>query len=178
MTDIPLPNYYDAKLMSKEEVMDLNEVQLMTGFLSVNCSFVFPKNTKYPSIPCYVDKTTTVYPLKGSSFVTGPEFLLAKRQGAVFQIKSAFYIAPKEQLDPTTNDMVTLKPFKELFKEIQARRKQYPKGHFLNTMYKEIGNGIYGNVCRGISNKKVFDSLSKNSVSVTATSLSNPIIGS
>ena len=178
MTDIPLPNYYDTKLMTKEEVMDLNEVQLMTGFLSVNCSFVFPEDTKYPSIPCYVDKTTTVYPLRGSSFVTGPEFLLAKQQGAIFQIKSAFYIAPKEQLDTTTNEMVTLKPFKELFKEIQRKRKEYPKGHFLNAMYKEIGNGIYGNVCRGISNKKVFDSLSKNTVSVKATSLSNPIIGS
>jgi hypothetical protein len=150
----------------------------MNGFLSINCSFVFPNDTKYPSIPCYVDKTTTVYPLHGDSFLTGPEYLLAKRQGAKFDIKSAFYIPPKEQLDGISGKKTILKPFYPLFKDIQAKRREFPKGHFLNAMYKEIGNGIYGNVCRGMSNKKVFDSLSNTSVSVTATQLSNPIIGS
>ena len=46
----------------------------------VNCDFEFPSNVKYPSIPCYVDKTTTVYPLKGTAFLTGPEFLLANKK--------------------------------------------------------------------------------------------------
>jgi len=45
-------------------------------------------------------------------------------------------------------------------------------------MYKEIGNGIYGNVCRGISNKQNFDSITKQSVRVKATTLSNPRIAS
>lgn len=48
---------------------------------------------KYPSIPCYVDKTTTIYPLKGSSFITGPEYNLALRQGCNIEVKSAFYIS-------------------------------------------------------------------------------------
>ena len=39
----------------------------------------FPLMLNTPSIPCYVDKTTTVYPLKGTAFLTGPEFLLAKK---------------------------------------------------------------------------------------------------
>ncbi len=46
----------------------------------VNCDFEFPSNVKYPSILCYVDKTTTTYPLKGTAFLTGPEILLAKKQ--------------------------------------------------------------------------------------------------
>ena len=56
-------------------------------------------------------------------------------------------------------------------KDIQGLRRQHKKGTVLNAMYKEIGNGIYGNVCRGMSNKKVFDSLSKQTQTVTATNL-------
>ena len=177
MADIPLPDYHNAYMVDPGEVNSWTDIQLLTGFLSVNCIFEFPKSTKYPSIPCYVDKTTTVYPLTGEAFLTGPEFLLARNQDADIQIKSAFYIAPKEQYDTIKKEKVTIKPFHEILKGIQALRKQYPKGHINNLMYKEIGNGIYGNVCRGISNKKAFDALTKSSVSVTATKLSNPIIG-
>jgi len=67
----------------------------MDGFISINCDFSFPETVKYPSIPCYVDNTTTVYPISGNAFLTGPEFLLARKQGAEFTIKNAFYIAPK-----------------------------------------------------------------------------------
>lgn len=45
-------------------------------------------------------------------------------------------------------------------------------------LYKEIRNGIYGNVCRGISNKMSYDSLTKKTFRVGGTILSNPILGS
>jgi len=48
-------------------------------------------------------------------------------------------------------------------------------------LYKEIVNGIYGNVCRGISNKTnkmSYDSLTKKTFRVGGTNLSNPILGS
>jgi hypothetical protein len=98
---------------------------------------------------CYVDKTSTAYPLTGSSFLTDPEYLLARNQGCEFAIKSAFYIHPKEKLNNITNEMETIKPFYKIFKDIQASRRNFPKGHLNNMLYKEIGNGIYGNVCRG-----------------------------
>jgi hypothetical protein len=151
----------------------------MNGYLIVNCDFEFPSHTKYPSIPCYVDKTTTVYPLKGfSAFLTGPELLLAKKQDCTFNIKSAFYIPPKERLNPIKNEMDVLKPFFKILKDIQGFRRTYPKGTINNMLYKEIGNGIYGNVCRGMSNKKTFDPITKKSFRVTATNLTNPILGS
>ena len=101
-------------------------------------------------------------------------------QGAVFKIKSAFYIHPKMQSTSLSNnrETVTVKPFYGIIKNIQKLRREYPKGHIKNAMYKEIGNGIYGNVCRGISNKMNFDSLTKKSFRVTATNLSNPILAS
>lgn len=80
MTDIPLPDYYNANLIKGEEVINWNDPELMIDsilWLTVISNFPLMLNT--PSIPCYVDKTTTVYPLKGTAFLTGPEFLLAKK---------------------------------------------------------------------------------------------------
>jgi len=176
MTELSLPDYYNASLQNPDEVLKWSNDSLMTGYLIVNCDFTFPHDTKFPSIPCYIDKTTTVYPLTGSTFLTGPEFLLAKAQGATFDIKSAFYIHPKSK--PISNKREIIKPFYSIIKNIQKMRREYPKGHVKNAMYKEIGNGIYGNVCRGISNKMNFDSLTKKSFRVTATNLSNPILAS
>jgi hypothetical protein len=51
--------------------------------------------------------------------------------------------------------MESLKPFFKILKDIQGFIREYPKSKFNNRMYKEIGNGIYGNVCRGMSNKRI-----------------------
>jgi hypothetical protein len=53
----------------------------MRGYVIINGTFNFPSDLKYPSIPCYIDETTTVYPLKGSCLLTGPEYNFAKLQG-------------------------------------------------------------------------------------------------
>jgi hypothetical protein len=136
---------------------------------------------KYPSIPCYIDKNATVYPLKGdNAFLTGPEYLLAKQQACTFEFLSAFYIPPKAKnvmIDGEEKEIIT-KPFFEIFKDIQAKRREYPKGTIYNLLYKEMGNSIYGNVVRGISNKMSFDSLTGKMFRVTGTELSNPILAS
>lgn len=77
-------------------------------------------------IPCYIDKKNyKVYHLSGSSFLTGPEFLLAKKQVATFFIKSAFYIHPKEKLNKNTNETETIKPFHNILKSIQEKRRVF-----------------------------------------------------
>ena len=144
----------------------------------MNCNFKFPTTVKYPSIPCYIDNTTTVYPLTGSSFLTGPEYVLAKRQGCVFDIKSAFYIEPKTKLNVVKNKYELIKPFYGIIKNIQALRRVHKKGTINNLLYKEMGNSIYGNVVRGMSNKKSFDSQTGKTFRVTGTPLSNPVLAS
>lgn len=150
----------------------------MIGYLMVNAFFKFPNGVKYPSIPCYVDKTTTVYPLEGEGFLTGPEYLLAKNQGCQFTIKSAFMIQPKTKFDVAKKTDVLIKPFYGIIKNIQALRREYPKGHINNMMYKEMGNGMYGNIVRGMSNKKSFDAATGKMNKITSTELSNPILAS
>ena len=134
----------------------------------MNGTFKFPKSVKYPSIPIYIDKTSTVYPLSESSFLTGPEYILAKRQGCTFDVKSAFYIYPKEK--KVAEDKVELiKPFYNIIKEIKNLRRVHNKGTFNNLIYKETGNSIYGNVVRGMSDKKSYDTLTGKTFRITGT---------
>ena len=181
MTYLTLPDYSNARLLSSENVLKLTEKELLKGYLIVNGSFDFPATIKYPSIPCYIDSTTTVYPLRGKCLLTGPEYLLAKNQGCKIKITSAFYIPPSEFSRSTsmgTKFKITIKPFQAIINEIQSKRREYPKGHILNALYKEMGNSIYGNLVRGLSNKKTFDTKSGKLLRMPATELSNPILAS
>jgi hypothetical protein len=81
--------------------------------------FEFPSIVKYPTIPCYIDNTTTVYPLSGACLLKGPEDLVALRQGCKIDINSAFYRHPKEKLNINTNKYDLIKPFNASIKDIQ-----------------------------------------------------------
>lgn len=160
---------------------------LFDDYYIINATFEFPKNVKYPSIPCYIDETTTIYPLTGSCLLTGPEYVLARNQGCNVKIKSVFHIPSRTEDvvgDETTSDKddvdddKPIKPFYAIIEEIQRLRGEHPKGSIMNLLYKEMGNSVYGNVVRGMSNKKCFDSLTGQYVKMTATELSNPVLAS
>ena len=57
-------------------------------------------------------------------------------------------------------------------------RRKFPKGHINNLLYKEMGNSIYGNVVRGMSDKKSFDANTGEMFRIKGTELSNPILAS
>jgi hypothetical protein len=182
MTLLTLPDYFKGSLINPQDLASWNVEDFLNGYLIVNADFNFPEHIKYPSIPCFVDKTTTVYPLSGTAFLTGPEYWLALRQGCEMNIKSAFYIHPKtKNVKCKITKEYTLenvKPFHNILKDLQSKRREFPKGTVENALYKEIGNGIYGNLVRGMSNKKSFDSTTGKYFRIAATELSNPILGS
>jgi hypothetical protein len=70
------------------------------------------------------------------------------------------------------------KPFAGIIKSLQELRRGYPKGTISNMMYKELANGIYGSVVRGISNKRKYDIKSKGTVRMLGDDLTNPLIAS
>lgn len=152
----------------------------MKGYLVLNGSFKFPDNTKYPSIPCYMDKSTTVYPLTGNCLLTGPEYLLARNQQCEFVFKSAFFVPPtvEEKRVCGVSVKVPIQPFYDVIKELQGKRREYSKSHMMNSLYKDLANSIYGNVVRGMSNKKSFDTKTGLMLRVSGTELSNPILAS
>lgn len=166
--DLSLPNYRNGRLIdpckikNKQKQTKLTTEELLKGYFIVNGTFKFPKDLKYPSISCYVDETTTIYPLEGSCLLTGPEFILTKQQGCVFDIKSVFYIPPTELVCVSKNEkknnekndeigknkkdrkIELIQPFQTIIKEMPLLRRENAKGSFKNLLYKEVGNSIYG----------------------------------
>jgi hypothetical protein len=180
MADLSLPDYNQGGLISSQKLLSLSNDELMNGYLVFNTKFKFPESIKYPSIPVYIDNSTTIYPLQGEAIVSGPEYILARNQKCVFEIKSAFYIPPTEikvERRGMTINLIT-QPFYSIIKSLQTKRREYPKGHIMNSLYKELSNSIYGNVVRGISNKQGFDTKTGQMFRMTGTQLSNPILAS
>lgn len=169
------PKYSASRNLSKEELNDLNNSDLINNYIVMSVKFSFPKSIKYPSIACYLNENTTIYPLEGVSVITGVEYLLAKEQGCEFKnIKDIFMIP----FETDSEGGVINQPFREIIKELQNRRIQYPKKSLGNLMEKEKGNSIYGNVVRGTSNKKKFDIKTGRTIRLEGSVLTNPILAS
>jgi hypothetical protein len=166
------PDYGSCKLLSVDELLKMSREDVLYSYLIIRAEFEFPECVKYPSIPCYVDETCTVYPLKGSCVITGAEYLLALSQQCRFNYFE-IYLTPFSQ-----SEYKDTRPFSVVLKTVQEQRREYPKGSISNLMYKEIGNSIYGSVVRGIGDKRKFDIKSKSSVRMVGDDLTNPLIAS
>lgn len=167
MASLGDPEYSKAKRLSKSELLKLDDKDIINSYTVIKAEFEFPAKTKYPSIPVFLDDTTTVYPLTGNCVITGIEYVLAKNQGCKFKFQEIFKVP-----------FGKIKPFEDILKEIQSKRRQYPKGDINNLLYKEMGNSIYGNSVRGISDKRKFDIKSGTLLRMEPSELSNPLIGS
>lgn len=165
--------------MSVSDLESLSDEDIINSYLVINCTFKFPDTVKYPSIPCYVDETTTVYPLNGEAVLTGPEYILARNQSCVINITEIYRVPFKQRFDKETNAKSYIDlPFRGVIEELQAKRRESPKGTIGNAMYKDMANSIYGAVVRGMSDKRKFDIKTGGMVRMNATELSNPIIAS
>ena len=162
------PMYSKGKELTIVQLLQLSDDDLLYSYTVIKCYFVFPNSVKYPSIPVYINETSTVYPLTGRAILTGAEYILARNQGCKFTIFSVYRI-------PFSQDQY---PFKEIINEIQSKRRSFPKGSISNLMYKEIGNSIYGSLVRGMSDKRRYDNRTGGQIRIPAHFLSNPILSS
>jgi hypothetical protein len=85
------PDYDKARILTAKEFKDLSLRNKIESYTILSVDFEFPYTVKYPSIPCNLDETTTVYPLKGSSLITSLDYLVAMKQGVKFKIKDVYY---------------------------------------------------------------------------------------
>ena len=104
------PDYSKLKMISEEELKNMKKEEILYSYIIISCDFKFPDSVKYPSIGCFIDDTTTVYPLEGKGYLTGSEYLLALDQGCEFTIREIVYIPFNH------NDF---KIFKSTIKELQ-----------------------------------------------------------
>lgn len=130
------PDYKNAKNLTVEELYNLSDDDLIMNYIVFSTKFQFPKDTKYPSIPCYIDEATTIYPLKGEAILTGIEFLLAKNQGCVFNDVKDVFMIPFEKMVVVDGEppKVVNHPFKTIINTLQAKRREFAK--------KTLGNLI------------------------------------
>ncbi len=198
MAGLGNPVYSRARRLSLKALESMSNVEILNSYTIMKVKFEFPSETKYPSIPCYIDKTSSIYPLKGVGVITGCEYILAKYQGCKMQISDIYSIPFTNSLenvkDETSIDDTKMKPGKEgkgyklikyydqpffdIIKYVQEKRKEHAKGTLYNYLYKEMGNSIYGSTVRGMSDKKHFDIQSGKTIRMAPGDLSNPIIAS
>lgn len=60
---------------------------------------------------------------------------------------------------------------------LQRERRKHPKGSLLNVLYKLLGNGGYGILCRGFSDKRSYDIETGDTKRMTGNDISNIILG-
>lgn len=169
------PKYDSGCFLSESDLKGMSESDILYSYIIIKCTFEFNEGTKYPSIACYLDENTTVYPLKGEAVLTGSEYLLAKRQGCKLNIKEIFYIPFEEDKG---EGKLKNQPFEEVVKDLQFKRSQHDKGTLRNALFKQILNSMYGLIVRGINDKRKYDLKTGGTVRMEAGEFSNPIIGS
>jgi hypothetical protein len=62
------PEYKEHCQITVNQLNKLSIEEILYSFLIIHTRFDFPKTTKYPSLPCFVDEICTVYPLQGEGF--------------------------------------------------------------------------------------------------------------
>lgn len=170
------PNYAAATVLTEDSLKQLTKEEILNSYTIIKCFFKFPNWVKFPSIPVYVDETTTVYPLEGQAILTGAEYLLAKSQSCQLKIEEIYRVPFLFNVVKKVKNFVY--PFKEIINEIQSKRREHPKGTISNLMYKEIGNSIYGSLVRGMGDKRKFDNKTGETRRLHAHYLTNPLIAS
>jgi len=81
------PNYELARRISPAEIKLMSDNELLYSYTTIEVkNYSFPDRLLYPSIPCYSDETTTVYPLTGKAVLTGSEYITAKTQGCQMEL--------------------------------------------------------------------------------------------
>lgn len=169
------PRYDLVESITLDQLQNLCEEEILINYIVLECRFTFPEDVKFPCLPCSVDEITTIYPRQGVSVITGVEYLAALSMGCVFENGIGVKI-PFAKVEFKGEVTITPRPFTDLIKSLQSMRREHPKGSFLNLMYKEIGNSIYGQVSKGLSRKKAFDIKLKGMVEMQGGVLSNPVL--
>jgi hypothetical protein len=170
---IHAPNYYLLEDYNHKEFMELlnstkegDKFALLEGFWAVTGSITFNEDVKYPNLPCLIDNENFVYTstVKNQTY-TGMEIYLANKMGARIRISSATRVGWNK----------SVKPFGCL-KTVQAKRKEFPKTHIMNKLYKLIGNAMYGITAQGISNRMIYSTETNSTKRIKGTKYSNPLI--
>jgi len=96
MSLLNYPDWNKIEVLSSslETKLFLNkyEMSLINSYTALKINFKFPETVRFPNLPVRLDKSSIIYPLTGTSFCTGLEFLLAHRLGCEIEILGGVFI--------------------------------------------------------------------------------------
>lgn len=72
------PDVEKAKRIFNQTVLKMDDIQFLFSYMILEVEFEFKPYTKYPCLPVK-SGDLEIYPLKGSTIITGPEYLVAKK---------------------------------------------------------------------------------------------------
>lgn len=130
MSLLGVPDYNKAGYLFNSTVLKMEDRKLLTNYIILDVTFEFKKGTKYPSIPTRVDNDVDIYPLKGRSTITGPEYLVAKAMGCKLFVKSGViipFVHLESGYDSKKNKVKEVKEVavvNEVAKEIEVRKNE------------------------------------------------------
>jgi hypothetical protein len=143
---IRIPDWSTAR-----PAVDLAELAMADDAMTfAHVKFAFPTETRFPSLPVRAtNKRGLVYPLEGESWCTGPEILVALRQGARIEPLSGWRIdwRPGPAVRP-------FESFTRRINEIRARAKA-ATDVILDKTVKEIGNSLYGKLAQAVASRRI-----------------------
>jgi hypothetical protein len=87
------PNYDLARRLNPSEIKLMSDNELLYSYTTIEVkNFRFPSEITYPSIGCFADEITTVYPLNGKGVLSGSEYITAKNQGCYMDLQGGTVI--------------------------------------------------------------------------------------
>lgn len=155
----------------------INELARLDVLSFAHVKFEFPESTRFPSLPIDVGNEGLIYALRGESYTTGPELVVALNQGAKIDVIQGLVI-------PWV-DSDGLRPCVQFTKHINQERKKHKKGSPLEMLAKEIGNSLFGKFAQGLSkyktdgsatSKRIFDTRSGEYKALPESSMTHPAL--
>ena len=133
------------------------------GFARVR--FSFPDGTRFPCFAVHHDLYGLYFPLTGETYTTAPEIEVARNMGATIEILQGVVVPWQSDSEPLFLAFVQL---------IREKRTSYPKKSYEESMWKEIGNSLYGKTAQGLRSKTAFELASGLSKDIPRSAVTNP----
>jgi hypothetical protein len=132
--------------------------------------FCFPAGTRFPCLPVEAPKGRgLVNPMRGTSYASSPEIVLALNLGADITIHYGYVIPWKPDSE---------RPFKTVVDDLLARRNAAKEANdeLQQLMFKQMSNSLYGKTCQGVSGATVFNTRDGKSTTIGPSKITNPFL--
>ncbi|MEZ9576490.1 MULTISPECIES: DNA polymerase [unclassified Vibrio] len=159
MVDIR-PLDYDRAYMSS--VLD-DYCGHVCGFARVR--FSFPEGTRFPCFAVHHNLYGLYFPMTGETYTTAPEIELARNMGATIEILQGVVV-------PWVTEGESL--FLAFVRMIREKRSTYLKKSYEESMWKEIGNSLYGKTAQGLRDKTAFELANGLTKDIPRSAITNP----